>query len=99
MRRLIYFVALLFVACMTPSYPGVDYPSNIGGTSKDREIIDYINQRLSQEYYWLDEVEQKMSRFNTNLKWENYLGSALGMLQTNTDDGYLNSKGQRVFYS
>ena len=98
MKRALYILMLLAVACTQPGYPDIDSPHQ-GGTANDRKIIDYIDQRLSQEYYWLDEVVEKSDRFNRNLKWENYLDSSLAMLTTNTDDGYINSKGQRVFYS
>lgn len=97
-KRVLYILVLLAVACTQPGYPGIDNPQQ-GGSANDRKIIDYIDQRLSQEYYWLDEVEEKQSLFNRNLKWENYLDASLAMLSTNSDDGYINSKGQRVFYS
>lgn len=98
MKRVLYILVLLAVACTQPGYPDIDNPQQ-GGSAEDRKIIDYIDQRLSQEYYWLDEVEEKQSRFNRNLKWENYLDASLAMLTTNSDDGYINNKGQRVFYS
>lgn len=97
-KRVLYILVLLAVACTQPGYPDIDNPQQ-GGSADDRKIIDYIDQRLSQEYYWLDEVEEKQSRFNRNLKWENYLDASLAMLTTNSDDGYINGKGQRVFYS
>lgn len=97
-KRVLYILVLLAVACTQPGYPDIDNPQQ-GGSANDRKIIDYIDQRLSQEYYWLDEVEEKQSRFNRNLKWENYLDASLAMLSTNSDDGYINNKGQRVFYS
>ncbi len=97
-KRVLYIFVLLAVACTQPVYPDIDNPQQ-GGSANDRKIIDYIDQRLSQEYYWLDEVEEKQSRFNRNLKWENYLDASLAMLSTNSDDGYINGKGQRVFYS
>ena len=97
-KRVLYILVLLAVACTQPGYPDIDNPQQ-GGSANDRKIIDYIDQRLSQEYYWLDEVEEKQSRFNRNLKWENYLDASLAMLTTNSDDGYINGKGQRVFYS
>ena len=98
MKRALYILVLLVVACTQPTYPDIDNPQQ-GGSADDRKIIDYIDQRLSQEYYWLDEVAEKSDKFNRNLSWENYLDSSLAMLTTNSDDGYINSKGQRVFYS
>ena len=97
MKRLLY-IALLHVVACTQAYPGIDNPNN-SSTAEDRKIIDYIDQRLIEEYYWLDEVAEKKGHFNRNLGWEKYLNASLTMLSTNTDDGYVNSKGERVFYS
>lgn len=99
MKRLSILFALLLTACMQPSYPGIDHPSGGGNSANDRSIIDYIDQRLSKEYYWLDEVEEKYNSFNRNLSWDKYLQSSLSLLKTNTDDGYIANNGQRVFYS
>ena len=90
---------LLVVACTTPSHGGIDRP-NIGGNgSLDRDVIDYIDQRLEAEYYWLDEVARKCNSFDRGVAWEDYLDNVLLRLETNGDDGYLTSKGQRVLYS
>ena len=99
MRRVLYLAMLFTMACTQPYYPSVDNPVMGGGTAKDQDIIAYIDQRLENEYYWLDEVVEKSSYFNRNIKWDSYLDNALGYLTTNDDDGYVNSKGQRVFYS
>ena len=91
-------IVVELVGCTSPSYPGVDKPTyNI--TETDRQIIDYIDQRLSGEYYWLDEVHEKSHLFNRNVKWSDYLAASLRRLSTNEDDGYVNGNGQRVFYS
>lgn len=99
MKRFLYAVMLFAVACTQPYYAGVDNPHQGGGTSVDRNIIGYIDTRLQEEYYWLDEVEEKSNQFNRNVEWERYLDNALMRLTTNVDDGYVNGKGQRVFYS
>lgn len=90
---------LLAAACAQPYSPSIDIPNPGGGTAKDKNIIAYIDQRLESEYYWLDEVVEQSSSFNRNLPWDSYLGDALSRLDSNEDDGYVNSKGQRVFYS
>ena len=97
MRYILAFAALLFVGCTTPSYPGIDSPSG-GNSSIDQQIISYIDQRLIEEYYWLDEVEEKSPSFNRYVEWEDYLDGALRLLTTNTDDGYTKNN-QRHFYS
>ena len=97
MKRLSILFALLLTACMQPSYPGIDHPSGGGNSANDRSIIDYIDQRLSNEYYWLDEVEEKNNSFNRNLSWDKYLQSSLSLLKTNTDDGYVANNGHPIF--
>ena len=98
MRKLAILLSLFIVGCTSP-YPMIDNPGGGSNSAENQQIIDYINQRLSQEYYWLDEVEEKRGYFNTYQSWDKYLDDALRKLETNVDDGYLNSKGQRVFYS
>lgn len=94
---LLYALCIL-VACTSPSYPsGIDNPSAI--TDIDRAVIEYIDQRLEEEYYWLDEVQRRGGSFNRNVEWKRYLSASLSMLKTNGDDGYVNSKGGRVLYS
>lgn len=98
MRGLILFIAMLCVSCTQQPYSGIDVPSSSRPTTEDA-IISYIDQRLEQEYYWLDEVKQKRSLFNRLLPWNQYLNHALSKLTTNEDDGSYNSKGQRSYYS
>ena len=98
MRGLIFFVLMLCTACTQQPYSGIDAPSNARPNTEDA-IISYIDQRLEQEYYWLDEVKQKRSMFNRRLPWDQYLSHALSKLTTNEDDGSYNSKGQRSYYS
>lgn len=98
MRRILGALALLFVACTSPSYSGIDSPS-IRVDHDSQNIIAYIDQRLENEYYWLDEVKSKSGMFNRHVAWQNYLSASLSRLETNTDDGYINKRGQRVFYS
>lgn len=98
MRALIFFLLMLFVSCTQQPYAGIDLPSG-GRPASDDAIISYIDQRLEQEYYWLDEVKQKSSTFNRNMEWSGYLNHALSQLKTNEDDGSYNSRGQRSYYS
>lgn len=96
------FIILLgviaMVGCMSPSYPSIDQPSG-GGDASSRQIVDYIDKRLEEEYYWLDEVMERGGSFNRTLRWDKYLTNSLQRLETNGDDGYVNAKGQRVLYS
>ena len=101
MRYLCLLAMLIIAACTQNSYPSIDKPSTVVPNSQtDREIIAYIDQRLEEEYYWLDEVAEKSYMFNREYdKWSNYLPNSLSKLQTNMDDGSVKSNGQRSFYS
>lgn len=101
MRYLCLLAMLIIAACTQNSYPSIDKPSTVVPNSQtDREIIAYIDQRLEEEYYWLDEVAEKSYMFNREYdKWSNYLSNSLSKLQTNMDDGSVKSNGQRSFYS
>ncbi len=100
MRRLTLFFVLLCTACTSPSFPGIDNPAYGQNNQVDRDIIAYIDQRLEEEYYWLDEVAEKSYLFDREFcKWTDYLKSSLSKLKTNVDDGSVKSNGQRSFYS
>lgn len=98
MRALILFILMLCVSCTQQPYSGIDAPSSSRPATEDA-IISYIDQRLEQEYYWLDEVKQKSSLYNRRMEWDKYLDHVLSKLTTNEDDGSYNSKGQRSYYS
>ena len=98
MRRFIILATLLLGACTTPG-GYVDGPSTPVITADDESIIAYIDKRLVEEYYWLDEVVEKEHTFNRRQQWEEYLPSALSKLVSNADDGGYNHNGQRVYYS
>ncbi len=100
MKRITIVLTMLIAACTTPYYPSIDNPSYSQNSQQDRDIIAYIDQRLAEEYYWLDEVEEKSYLFDREYKkWDEYLNSSLSKLTTNDDDGYVNSNGKRVYYS
>lgn len=100
MRRVIITLVSLCVlaGCTSPSYSSIDNPS-AGGDATSKQIVDYIDKRLEEEYYWLDEVMERGGSFNRTLKWDKYLANSLSRLTTNSDDGYMNDNGQRIFYS
>ena len=100
MKRIAIFLSLLFAACTSPSYPGIDSPTYSPNSQTDKDIIAYIDQRLEEEYYWLDEVVEKSHLFDREYKkWNDYLPASLNILTTNVDDGSVKSNGQRSFYS
>lgn len=94
-------IVFLSVGCTNygGSYFPDDKPSSGTEQGDDLAIINYIDQRLEDEYFWLDEVREKSATFNRRLPWEDYLKASLSKLTTNSDDGYYNHNGQRYYYS
>lgn len=98
MRVLLLLMVLFGASCANPSGM-VDSNPPIGGSQTDNGIISYIDQRLEEEYYWLEEVNQKSNLFQRRLPWDEYLTNALSKLSSNDDDGGYDSRGQRYYYS
>lgn len=69
----------------------------------DNEVVEWIDKRLSEEYYWLDEYVQKRATFDFSLEYDKFLSSSLLSLTTNTMDGgtQMSSSGlpSRYLYS
>ena len=63
------------------------------------EVINWMDQRLKKEYYWMDEYNQKHGNFDLSLKWDEFLGKTLLSLRTNGDDGNVDYEGKRYLYS
>lgn len=63
------------------------------------EVINWMDQRLKKEYYWMDEYNQKHGNFDLSLKWDEFLDKTLLSLRTNGDDGNVNYEGKRYLYS
>lgn len=62
-------------------------------------VVTWIDQRLSKEYYWLDEYNEKRSSFDFSLTYDKFLSSSLLQLTTNGMDGGRYSDGSRYIYS
>ena len=62
-------------------------------------VVTWIDQRLSKEYYWLDEYNEKRSTFDFSLAYDEFLSSSLLQLTTNEMDGGRYSDGSRYIYS
>ena len=66
-------------------------------------MVEWIDKRLSEEYYWLDEYVQKRATFDFSLEYDKFLSSSLLSLTTNTMDGgtQMSSSGlpSRYLYS
>lgn len=63
------------------------------------EVVKWIDERLSKEYYWLDEYVEKRGTFDYGLAYNKFLSSSLMSLTTNIDDGGVYSDGTRYLYS
>lgn len=62
-------------------------------------LVEWIDQRLSTEYYWLDEYCEKRPTFDFTLPYDKFLETSLLSLTTNLDDGRVYSDGTRSLYS
>ncbi|MBQ1227864.1 MAG: PDZ domain-containing protein, partial [Alistipes sp.] len=65
---------------------------------KSGAIVEWIDQRLQDEYYWLDEYKAKLNTFDYSLDYDKFLSTSLLSMTTNMEDGYV-SGGTRYLYS
>ena len=59
------------------------------------EVVIWVDERLQQEYYWLDEYNQKHSDFDFTLTYDKFLSQTLLSLTTNGMDGGVDARGNR----
>lgn len=62
-------------------------------------VVTWIDERLSEEYYWLDEYNEKRPTFDFSLTYDKFLSSSLLSLTTNEMDGGRYDDGTRYIYS
>ena len=62
------------------------------------EVVKWVDQRLQDEYYWLDEYKEKLNTFDYTLAYDKFLSTSLLSMTTNMEDGYV-VKGTRYLYS
>lgn len=62
-------------------------------------VVTWIDERLRQEYYWLDEYNEKRATFDFSLTYDKFLSSSLLSLTTNEMDGGRYDDGSRYIYS
>lgn len=62
-------------------------------------VVQWIDERLMEEYYWLDEYNAKHNSFDFTLSADRFLSQSLLSLTTNIDDGGYDSRGNRYVYS
>lgn len=63
------------------------------------ELLKYVDKRLVEEYYWLDEYNEKRATFDFTLSAEEYLDESLSSMTTNIADGGYDYEGNRYVYS
>lgn len=74
----------------------VEIVQSVGSTDK---VVQWIDERLQEEYYWLDEYKEKLHTYDYSLAYDKFLSSTLLSLTTNMDDGGVDKKGNRYIYS
>jgi hypothetical protein len=68
-------------------------------------ITTWLDERLSKEYYWLDEYNEKWASFDFKVERKNssgynaMLAKNLGKMTTNIADGGIEDDGLRYIYS
>lgn len=69
--------------------------------AKADAVVNWIDERLSKEYYWLDEYNQMKAdgKVNYGLAYNKFLSTHLLAMKTNMDDGYTDYQGNRKLYS
>ncbi len=67
-------------------------------TKEISKVVEWMDGRLKNEYYWLDEYNEKHSSFDLTLAWDKFLDATLKKLTTNSDDGSI-IDGTRHFYT
>lgn len=63
------------------------------------EVLAYVDKRLQEEYYWLEEYNEKRYTFDPTLAADEYLDESLLSLTTNIADGGYDYRGNRYIYS
>lgn len=63
------------------------------------EVLAYVDKRLQEEYYWLEEYNEKRSTFDPTLAADEFLDESLLSLTTNIADGGYDYRGNRYIYS
>ena len=63
------------------------------------EVLAYVDKRLQEEYYWLDEYNEKRATFDPTLAADEYLNESLLSMTTNMADGGIDYRGNRYIYS
>ena len=63
------------------------------------DVVEWMDGRLQDEYYWLDEYIEKRGTFDFSLEYDEFLSSSLLSMTTNMDDGGIDEYGDRYIFS
>ncbi|MBQ5830395.1 MAG: BACON domain-containing protein, partial [Alistipes sp.] len=63
------------------------------------DVVEWMDGRLQDEYYWLDEYVEKRGTFDFSLEYDEFLSSSLLSMTTNMDDGGIDEYGDRYIFS
>ena len=71
--------------------------ANVDNTTDN--VLAYVDKRLKEEYYWLEEYNEKRMTFDASLPADEYLDESLLSMTTNMADGGIDYRGNRYVYS
>ena len=77
----------------TPNEPSTEKPK-----VEPNEVTKWVDERLQNEYYWLDIYNENLDKFDYSLDYDKFLSTSLLSLTGNEMDGYT-SNGTRHLYS
>lgn len=81
-----------------PSEPEEPKPEPEKPKVEPNEVTAWVDQRLQDEYYWLDIYKENIDKFDYSLDYDKFLSTSLLSLTGNEMDGYT-SNGTRYLYS
>ena len=81
-----------------PSEPEEPKPEPEKPKVEPNEVTKWVDERLQDEYYWLDIYKENIDKFDYSLDYDKFLSTSLLSLTGNEMDGYV-SGGTRYLYS
>lgn len=81
-----------------PNEPEEPQPEPDKPKVEPNEVTKWVDERLQNEYYWLDIYKANIDKFDYSLDYDKFLSTSLLSLTGNEMDGYT-SNGTRYLYS
>ncbi len=60
-------------------------------------VVNWVDERLQNEYYWLDEYKEKLATFDYSLAYDKFLSTSLLSLSTNIQDGGVDGNSRYLY--